>query len=415
MVYPAREFVSLSRQHLRGLVQMSTAPSTDQFIGAIRAVVGGLPRVGLHEPDISELEHEYVKQCLDSTFVSSVGPFVNRFEEEIAAFTGVKSAVAVSNGTSALHIALVLAGVNPGDEVIIPALSFVATANAVSHASAHPYFVDSNPEDFGLSVSAVRAVLETLTREDGKLVNPATGRAVSAIVPMHTLGHPMDILGMVELAGEFGIPVVEDAAESLGSYVGEQHTGSFGKLGILSFNGNKTITTGGGGMILTNDEELGARAKHLTTTAKLPHPYLFSHDEVAWNYRLPNLNASMGVAQLSRLPQFLSEKRKIASVYEQAFSAIPGIRFVSEPTGTHSNYWLCSVELQENNRELRDQLLEATNSAGIQVRPLWEILSDLPMYANNPRGDLSNARSIQNRVISLPSSPVLARNIPVGG
>lgn len=415
MVHPARKFVTLPRQYLRGLVHMATAPSTDQFISTIRAVVGDLPRVGLHEPDISELEHEYVKQCLDSTFVSSVGPFVTRFEQEIATFTGVKSAVAVSNGTSALHIALVLAGVNPGDEVIIPALSFVATANAVSHAGAHPYFVDSDPEHFGLSVTAVRAVLDTLTREGGKLVNPATGRTISAIVPMHTLGHPMDIVGLIKLAEEFRIPVVEDAAESLGSYVGDRHTGSFGKLGILSFNGNKTITTGGGGMILTNDEELGARAKHLTTTAKLPHPYLFSHDEVAWNYRLPNLNAAMGVAQLSRLPQFLSEKRLIASEYEQAFSAIPGIRFVSEPTGTRSNYWLCSIELEEDDRELRDELLEATNNAGIQVRPLWEILSELPMYANNPRGDLSNARSIQNRVISLPSSPLLARNFPLGG
>lgn len=392
-----------------------TAPSSEQFITAIRSVVGELSRVGLHEPDISDIEHDFVKQCLDSTFVSSVGPFVTRFEEEIAEYTGVNSAVAVSNGTSALHIALVLAGVKPGDEVIIPALSFVATANAVSHAGAHPFFVDSDPENFGLSVPAVRAVLETLKNEKGQFVNPSSGRTVSAIVPMHTLGHPMDIRGMVELADEFGIPVVEDAAESLGSFVGEQHTGSFGKLGILSFNGNKTITTGGGGMILTNDEELGIRAKHLTTTAKLPHPYLFTHDEVAWNYRLPNLNAAMGVAQLSRLPQFLMEKREIASEYVKAFSAITGMRFVTEPEGTHSNYWLCSVQLSDDNRALRDQLLEETNRAGIQVRPLWELLSDLPMYANNPQGNLTHARSIQNRVISLPSSPVLARERAFGG
>lgn len=388
---------------------MVSFPTSDQFIGAIRAVVGDLDRVGLHEPDISELEHKYVKDCLDSTFVSSVGPFVTRFEEEIAAFTGARCAVAVSNGTSALHVALVLAGVNPGDEVIIPALSFVATANAVSHAGAHPHFADSDPKNFGLSVSAVRSILESLLQRNGRLVNPETGRNVSAIVPMHTLGHPMDIVEMVNLGDEFGIPVVEDAAESLGSYVGVQHTGTFGKVGILSFNGNKTITTGGGGMILTNDSELGARAKHLTTTAKLPHPFLFSHDEVAWNYRLPNLNAAMGVAQLTRLPQFLDEKRKIAAAYQKSFESVPGIRFVTEPSGTTSNYWLCSVELEEDSQELRDLLLQKTNDSGVQVRPLWEILSDLPMYATNPSGDLSAARSIQRRVISLPSSPTLAR------
>lgn len=290
---------------------MVSVPSSQDFLRAVRAVVGDSSRVGLHEPDISEVEHAFVAQCLDSTFVSSVGPFVTRFEEEIATYTGAASAVAVSNGTSALQVALVLAGVKPGDEVLIPALSFVATANAVSHAGAHPYFVDSDPENFGLSVDATKDVLQGLKQVDGKWVNPGTGRPVTAIVPMHALGHPMHIVDLVELANDFGIPVVEDAAESLGSFVGTQHTGTFGKLGILSFNGNKTITTGGGGMILTNDEALGARAKHLTTTAKLPHQWLFAHDEVAWNFRLPNLNAAMGVAQLSRLPQFLEEKEQL--------------------------------------------------------------------------------------------------------
>jgi perosamine synthetase len=388
---------------------VSVVVSVQEFLGVIRSVVGDGPRVGLHEPDISALEHEYVKECLDSTFVSSVGPFVTRFEQEIAAFTGANYAVAVSNGTSALHVALVLAGVEPGDEVIIPALSFVATANAVSHAGAHPYFVDSEMQSFGMSVAAVRDVLEGFESRNGQYFNPVNGRRIGAIVPMHTLGHPMDIVGLVALADSFGIPVVEDSAESLGSYVGTQHTGTFGKLGMLSFNGNKTITTGGGGMILTNDEEIGARAKHLTTTAKVSHEWLFSHDEVAWNYRLPNLNAALGVAQLSRLPQFLAEKRAIAEAYSKSFEQMPGIRFVHEPPGTSSNYWLCSVELAVDSVENRDLLLKAANDSGIQVRPLWEILSDLPMYVDASRGDLSVARSIQRRVISLPSSPVLAR------
>jgi perosamine synthetase len=384
--------------------------SSRDFLEAMRSVVGEGARVGLHEPDISDLEHDYVKQCLDSTFVSSVGPFVTRFEDEIAAFTGAKAAIAVSNGTSALQVALVLAGVQPGDEVLVPALSFVATANAVSHTGASPYFVDSEANSCGMSVLAVREVLAGLESRNGSYVNPINGRRVSAIVPMHTLGHPMDIVGLVSLAREYGIPIVEDAAESLGSYVGMQHTGTFGTVGILSFNGNKTITTGGGGMILTNDEELGARAKHLTTTAKLPHPWLFAHDEVAWNYRMPNLNAALGVAQLSRLPQFLREKRLIAYAYRSVFAGLDGLSFVSEPAGTTSNYWLCSVVLDEGRESQRDELLQVSNDAGIQCRPLWELLSDLPMYANNSRGDLSVARSVQQRVLSIPSSPVLARS-----
>ena len=388
---------------------MAGTLTAEQFVATIREVVGNAPRVGLHEPDISELEHEYVTQCLVSTFVSSVGPFVTRFEEEIAQYTGATCAIAVSNGTSALQVALVLAGVQPNDEVIIPALSFVATANAVSHAGAHPYFADCDTETFGLSVDSVRDILQSLGGEPGNLINTVTGRRVSAIVPMHTLGHPAHIRELVQLADEYGLPVVEDAAESLGSFVGDQHTGTFGKLGILSFNGNKTITTGGGGMILTNDEELGAKAKHLTTTAKTPHPWLFMHDDVAWNFRLPNLNAAMGVAQLQRLPQFLKEKRSIAVAYQTAFEQVEGVRFVSEPAGTTSNYWLSSIELENGERPLRDELLETTNDSGIQVRPLWELLSEQPMYVSNPRADLTNAQNIQNRVISLPSSPVIAR------
>jgi len=342
-----------------------------------------------------------------------VGVFVNRFEEEIAAFTGASAAVAVANGTSALQVALVLAGVQQGDEVLIPALSFVATANAVVHAGGIPHFVDSDPVTMGMSADALEQILSTFDRRGLQLVNPQTGRRVVAIAPMHAMGHPLEIHRIVALAQDAGIPVVEDAAESLGSYVGKQHTGTFGLLGILSFNGNKTITTGGGGMILTNDVEIGRRAKHLTTTAKVPHPWLFAHDETAWNYRMPNLNAALGVAQMTRLPQFLSEKRVIAEAYQKAFAGVEGVSFLKEPAGTTSNYWLCSVALDEGRENERDEFLRVTNDAGIQCRPLWELLSDLPMYQEHPQGDLTTARSLQRRVISMPSSPKLGRALAV--
>ena len=383
----------------------------NHFIDALRRVVGDDPRVGLHEPDITELEHRYVTECLDSTFVSSVGPFVTRMEEDIASFTGASAAVAVSNGTSALHVALVLAGVKPGDEVLIPALTFVATANAVSHAGAYVHLIDSDARNIGMSVDALREVLATFDTRGSDVINPATGRRVAAIVPMHALGHPLDIVALCALSREYGIPVVEDAAESLGSYVGDQHTGTFGQLGILSFNGNKTITTGGGGMIITMDAELGLHAKHLTTTAKVPHRWRFSHDEVAWNYRLPNLNAALGVAQLERLPQFLVEKRAIAAAYERVFAEIDGVQFITEPDGTTSNYWLCSVLLDDDLAGSRDEFLDVVNDAGIQIRPVWDLMCDLPMYADAPRGDLTVARNLQSRLLSIPSSPRIARTL----
>ena len=383
----------------------------NQLIDSLRLVVGNEERVGLHEPDITELEHRYVTECLDSTFVSSVGSFVTRMEDETAAFTGATAAVAVSNGTSALHVALVLAGVKPGDEVLIPALTFVATANAVSHAGAFVHLVDSDAKNIGMSVDALREVLDTFDTLGTDVINPATGRRVAAIVPMHALGHPLDIVGLCALAAVYGIPVVEDAAESLGSFVGARHTGTFGKIGTLSFNGNKTITTGGGGMIITMDAEIGARAKHLTTTAKVPHRWRFSHDEVAWNYRLPNLNAALGVAQLERLPQFLAEKRAIAAAYKKVFDEVDGVEFITEPEGTTSNYWLCSLLLDPDLAARRDEFLDVVNDAGIQIRPAWELMCDLPMSANAPRGDLSVARNLQSRLLSIPSSPRIARRL----
>jgi perosamine synthetase len=382
-----------------------TTPLASALIDGVRSVVGDAPFVGLHIPDIGEAEKHFVDDCLDSTFVSSVGPYVTRFEEEIAEVMGVAHAVAVSNGTSALQVALVLAGVQPGDEVIVPSLSFVATANAVSHANAFPYFVDSDAETLGMSPTALATALASFRRESGVIINPASGRRVSAIVPMHTLGHPADIVALVALADDYGIPVVEDAAESIGSRVGDRHTGTFGRLGILSFNGNKIITTGGGGMIVTADPELARHAKHLTTTAKVPHAWAFDHDEIAWNYRMPNLNAAMGVGQLTKLDHYLANKRELARRYEEVFSQLDGFTFLGEPEGTTSNYWLCAVRLDDPSIETRNELLRAAVDNGLQCRPFWNLLSDLKIYRDRETGDLSTARKLHDSVICIPSSP----------
>lgn len=382
-----------------------------EFVRRIRSVVGDAPQVGLHVPEIDETDKAVVAECLDSTFVSSVGPFVTRFEDEIAALTGAAYAVAVSNGTSALHLALLLAGVQPGDEVIVPALSFVATANAVAHASATPYFVDSDPVTLGLDPEAVAAVLAGLTRTPAGLVDPATGARVSAIVPMHAFGHPVAIARLVEVAAHYGVPIVEDAAESLGSYVGDRHTGTFGRLGILSFNGNKIVTTGGGGMIITDDDELARRAKHLTTTAKLPHAWEFEHDEVAYNYRMPNLNAALGVAQLAKLDRFLAQKRVLAERYRAAFADLEGASVVTEPAGTTSNYWLVAVRLDTPDRSVRDEILQATNDDGLQCRPFWNLLSEQRMYRDTPRSALPVAHAMLDSVINVPSTPRLAGSV----
>lgn len=382
-------------------------PSPEEFVGLVRSVIGSDEFTALHVPDIGAAEKAVVADCLDSTFVSSVGEYVTRFEDEIAAFTGARAAVAVSNGTAALEIALRLAGVGPGDEVLVPTLSFIATANAVAHIGAHPVFLDSEPDTLGLSPSALRAFLEHSSRRADDTRNLESGRRIAAVVPMHTLGHPVRISEILHVADEWGIPVVEDAAESLGSFVGPRHTGTFGRLGILSFNGNKIITTGGGGMILTDDVALGRRAKHLTTTAKLPHRWEFEHDEVGYNYRLPNLNAALGVAQLSRLPGFLAAKRAIAARYRTAFADVPGVRFLGEPEGTTSNYWLNAVAV-DGGIEARNAFLAATNDAGIQTRPFWGLLHTQAPYRTARVEPVPVATLLSESVICLPSSPALA-------
>jgi len=381
------------------------------IVAAIGDVVGAAA-VGLHEPRFGGNEWNYVKECIDSSFVSSVGKFVDRFEQELAAFTGATRAIAVVNGTAALHVALRLAGVEPGDEVLLPALTFVATANAVSYCAAVPHFVDSEARSFGMDAVALRAHLTaSCEMRSGHCVNRATGRVIRAMVPMHVFGHPVDIEALLAVAHDFNVVLIEDAAESLGSSVGGRHTGTFGRMGTLSFNGNKTITTGGGGAILTNDAALGARLKHITTTAKLPHRWNFVHDEVAFNYRMPNLNAALGCAQLEQLPAFLADKRALYQAYQDRFAAVPGVQVVREPAGCTSNYWLQALLLDADAAPQRDAILGATNDAGFMTRPVWTLMSSLAPYSAAPRAPLPVAAMLEQRLINIPSSAGLVRSL----
>ncbi|MEN9606884.1 MAG: hypothetical protein RL605_712 [Actinomycetota bacterium] len=398
----------------------------NQIVERLTSVLGAPEAgrmIGLHEPEIGDLEKKYINECLDSTFVSSVGAFIPQFEQRLADITGAKYAIAVSNGTVGLQVALYLAGVRAGDEVIVPTLSFIATANAVSHAGATPHFIDSELTTMGMSPEALRDRLAAMRREaDGTLVNPLTGARIAAISPMHTLGHPVRIEEICDIAAEYGVPVVEDAAESLGSWIttrsGERkHTGTFGLTGMISFNGNKTITTGGGGVILTNDDVLGPLAKHLTTTAKLPHKWEFEHDHIAWNYRMPNLNAALGMAQLDKFDRFLDQKRQLALAYGEAFAGLEGVRFVFEPEATESNYWLCAIQLDEPSLELRDEVLQACADAGFMARPMWNLLHKQRMYESAPAagdalgGSLDTAIALHASLICIPSTPKLAERL----
>ncbi len=389
----------------------ATVKSLDQVLLQGLQEVLGLPdqQIALHEPEFTGNESALVQDCLDSTFVSSVGKYVDQFEGMLANYTGAKYAIAVVNGTAALHIALKLAGVQPQDEVLLPALSFVDTANAAAHCDAVPHFVDSSLDTMGMDPIALSEYLGTIAELTSHgLRNRHTGRKIAAIVPMHTYGHPVDMAALMEVANLYKLAVVEDAAESLGSTYQGRHTGTFGKLGTLSFNGNKIITTGGGGAILTNDAELARHAKHLTTTAKRPHHWEFFHDEVAWNYRLPNLNAALGCAQMECLPDFLERKRELANRYQTAFSYLSGILFVAEPAQSHSNYWLNTVRLETPEMNIRDQILTAANAAGYQCRPTWTLLNKLPMFAACPRAPLPVAMQLEASLINLPSSAKLA-------
>jgi perosamine synthetase len=375
-----------------------------QIVDAIRSVAGTGP-VALHEPSFAGNEWAYVKECLDTGWVSSVGKFVDRFEADLAAYAGARHAVAVVNGTAALHVALQLAGVQGGDEVLIPALTFVATANAVTYCGATPHFADSEERTLGLCPAALREYLQDIAElRDGQCVNRATGRVIRALVPMHTFGHPVDIEGVLAVARDFHLALVEDAAESLGSYYHGQHTGTFGLMGTLSFNGNKTITTGGGGAILTNDAELARHAKHLTTTAKVPHRWNFVHDEIGYNYRLPNINAALGCAQFEQLDGFLEAKRAIFDRYQKAFAGVGQAHMVAEPAGCRSNYWLQTLLLDEAAQEQRDAVLAATNDAGLMTRPVWTLMPRLAHFSACPQMPLPVAEALARRLINLPSS-----------
>jgi perosamine synthetase len=377
-----------------------------EIVHAIRSVVGPGP-VALHEPRFGGNEWAYLKECLDSTYVSSVGKFVDRFENELAAFTGARRVVAVVNGTAALHVALLLVGVQPGDEVLLPALTFIATANAVAYCHAIPHFVDSEELSLGMDAVALRAYLARNSEmRGGVCFNKSSGRAIRAMVPMHTFGHPAGVEALLGVARDYRLQLIEDAAESIGSTVDGRHTGTFGVVGTLSFNGNKTITTGGGGAVLTNDVELGKRAKHLTTTAKLPHRWSFIHDELGYNYRLPNLNAALGCAQLEQLPGMISEKRRLFERYQAAFAAIPGVHMFGEPPGCHSNYWLQTMVLEEALADQRDAVLAVTNDAGFMTRPVWELMHRMPFFGTSPAAPLPVAESLARRLINIPSNVI---------
>lgn len=374
----------------------------DELVAEIRSIFGS-GSVPLHRPVFEGREKQLLAECVDSNFVSSAGEKVSEFERRIADFVGVEHAVATVNGTAALHSALVVAGVQREDEVLTQALTFVATCNAITYTGAKPVFLDVDERSLGLSPEAVRVFLEKHAElaPGGGCRNRETGRRIAACLPMHTFGHPVQIEELLEVCSVFDIPVVEDAAESLGSWVGKRHTGTFARLGTLSFNGNKVITTGGGGMILTNDEELAARVRHLTTTAKAPHGYEFYHDEVGYNYRMPNLNAALGVAQLERLPEMLAAKRKVAQRYEEFFRDRPEA-FMVEREGTTASYWLNAIRL--SSKEERDVLLEYTNKQDVMTRPIWRLMTELPMYSSCWHDGLATSRCLEERVVCLPSS-----------
>ena len=377
-------------------------------VAVLERMFSGEPHpVALHEPEFRGRERDYVQDCINSGWVSSVGRYVDRFEEAVAAACGAPHAVAVVNGTAALHVCLMLAGVRPGDEVLVPALTFVATANSIAHAGAVPHFVDSEASSLGVDAAALASWLADIAEPsaDG-CRNRLTGRRIAALVVVHVFGHPVEMDALAELAERYGLPLIEDAAESLGSLYHGRRCGGLARLAATSFNGNKIVTCGGGGAVLTTDAELARAARHLTTTAKLPHPWAFRHDRVAWNYRLPNLNAALGLAQLERLDDMVTRKRTLARAYADAFAALPGVEVLLERPGTKGNYWLNTLLLSEASA--RDTVLSAAHAAGFLCRPAWDLLHHQPMYADGPRMPLETVEQLAPRILNLPSSPHLA-------
>src|SRR5262245_10847909 len=386
--------------------------TADAVVAAVASVLGPAKEMlALHEPEFSGREWDYVKDCIDTGWVSSVGSDVDRFECDLADYTGAPHAIAVVNGTAALHLALLLVGVQAGDEVIVPTLTFIATANAVAYCGAHPHFADVALPALGLDPDKLdRHLADILETRGGRKVNRLTGRPVSAVVVMHAFGHPAKIERLADVCARHGLPLVEDAAEALGSTWRGRHCGTFGAVGTLSFNGNKVVTTGGGGALLTADPALGKRAKHLSTTAKVSHSWLYVHDAVGFNYRMPNLNAALGCAQLERIEAFVADKRRLAAAYDAAFSRLNGGSFLREPSGSRSNYWLIAVLLEPSaDATARDAVLASLNRANYMARPAWTLMHRLAPYADAARmTDLAGAEMIGRTLINVPSTPRLA-------
>jgi len=377
-----------------------------QVVDFIQKLYNTKEFIPLHEPKFIGNEKKYLNECIDSTFVSSVGEFVERFEQEFAQYVGSKYAIATVNGTAALHIALLLADVTKEDEVITQALSFVATCNAISYCGAEPIFVDVDIESMGMSPVALENFLEQNCEViENVCRNKTTNKTIKACVPMHTFGHPCKIDAIAEVCDRWHITLVEDSAESLGSFYKQKHTGTFGKVAAFSFNGNKIITSGGGGVIVTDDEQLAKRAKHLTTTAKVAHKWEYVHDAIGYNYRMPNLNAALLVAQLEQLEKFLTFKRQLAKEYASFFQKYEHISFISQPQNAHSNYWLQAVLL--DSKEERDNFLEFTNSHGIMTRPIWRLLNRLEMFQHAESAELTNSLFLQERVVNISSGVAL--------
>ncbi|EGN08397.1 LegC family aminotransferase [Bacteroides fragilis] len=373
------------------------------IVSFIHSLFGTDEFVPLHAPLFIGNEKKYLAECIDTTFVSSVGKFVDRFEELVACYTGSKRAVVCVSGTNALHMGMLLVGVERDDEVLTQALTFIATCNAISYIGAHPVFLDVDRDTLGLSPLAVKRWLSTHAEvRDGQCYNKKTGRRIKACVPMHTFGHPMKIDELSAVCNEYHIELVEDAAESIGSFYKGRHTGTFGRVGVISFNGNKTITTGGGGMLLFQDEELGRLAKHLTTQAKVPHRWAFVHDHIGYNYRMPNINAALGCAQMENLDRYVSNKRETAERYREFFSRIPDVEFVVEPANSRSNYWLNAVLLKD--RRAQQSFLEYTNDHGVMTRPVWELMNRLEMFRGCETDGLENTVWLEERIVNIPSS-----------
>ncbi|MBU1341212.1 MAG: LegC family aminotransferase [Proteobacteria bacterium] len=377
----------------------------DEIINTLLGILSPDDVIPLHEPFFYGNEKKYINDCIDTRFVSSIGAYVTQFETLLAEFTGAKHVIATVNGTSALHISLLMAGVRQGDEVLVPALTFVATANAVTYCTATPHFIDSNPVTLGIDVEKLDHYLQQNTRMENNIcINTTTLRPIRAIVPVHIFGTPVDMDPLMKICNKFHLTLIEDAAESLGSYYKGTHTGTFGLCGALSFNGNKTITTGGGGAILCNNEKIALQAKHLTTTARLNNNFHYVHDQTGFNYRMPNINAAIGCAQIEQLPYFLKKKRKLAFKYINAFEPVKGVAIINEPDYAKNNFWLNTLMLDKPDNKLLQTILERTNRMGIQTRPIWTLLHKLPMYKRCPSMELSCALELEDRVINIPSS-----------